>query len=399
MRFKSHFLFFSLLIGLALFLPPTSPAEAETIQYWHVPTYYSTVQEAEGVIRNMQDKFVGWQGLPLKRIEIDPAGLRAFGVLDYTETRQQWVFTGLGLTGGYYQPVVEPVHEEETTVVQLGKVRGISLMNYPDLNKDYKWGVSLSVESPGGFETKTFRTPTRAYAESLFNALLSLSVAAGANVQLPRLGTTFENIHEKDLKTKAFKDLGLKEARGMKLAWLIQDSPASLAGFRTGDVVVECNETPIESADVWLRDIWEKFPSYTFKVLRKEGPVSITVEPFPEEKLPKAPPTLAFVPSTAPQAQLPAQGPIKLGFSLRLPSNDELQAMKGKPGAVVSSLTPKGVAEAAGLRVGDILLECNGKPVPSPEGLAALLVRGENVLQILRGGAILTVKVAPEVSY
>ncbi|HOV28882.1 MAG TPA: PDZ domain-containing protein [Synergistales bacterium] len=388
-----------LISGLWLLLWPSGAAEATAIEHWHVPAFYSTVQEAEGAIRNMQDKFVGWEGLPLQRIEIDRSGLRAFGVLDYTNTRQQWVYTGLGLTGGYYQPVVEPVHEEETTVVQLDKVKTMRLMQYPDLDKEYKWGVSMLVESPGGFDIKTFRTPTRAYAETLFNALLSLSVAAGAKLEMPRLGVKFETLTEKDLKTKPFKELGLKEPKGMKVTWISQGSPAAAGGLQEGDVIVEANDTPVENAEQFFRDLWGKFPSYNFKVLKKDGTVSRFVEPFPEEKVPRVPPTLTFASSTPAAGPATSQGPIKLGFSLRLPNNEELAAMKGKPGAVISSLAPGGVAEAAKLKVGDILLECNGKPVQGPEGLAPLLVRGENLFTVLRAGAVLQVKIAPEVSY
>lgn len=400
MRFRgSSATFLPFLLSLFLLFFSAGAAESAALEYWHVPTFYPTVAEAEGSIRNMQDKFVGWEGIPLQRIEIDRSGFRAFGAMDYTNTRQQWVYTGLGLTGGYYQPIVEPVHEEETTVVQLDKVKTMRLMNYPDLDKEYKWGVTMLVESPGGPDIKTFRTPTRAYAETLYNALLSLAVAAGASVELPRIGAKFENITEKDLKLKAFKDLGLKETRGMKLTWLIQESPAATGGFQEGDVIVECNGIPIENAEQFFRDILGKSPSYTFKVLKKDGTVSRFVEPVPEDKLPKVPPSLSFAsPSPAGIPAVP-QAPVKLGFSLRLPNNEELQAMKGKTGAVVSSLTPGGVAEAAKLKAGDILLECNGKPVPSPEGLAPLLVRGENVFTVLRAGAILQIKVAPEVNY
>ncbi|MCX7829121.1 MAG: PDZ domain-containing protein [Thermanaerothrix sp.] len=397
-RFVSAF-FLPFLLSMALLFPSAGAAAAAAVEYWHVPTFYSTVAEAEGAIRNMQDKFVGWEGIPLQRIEIDPSGLRTFGAMDYTNTRQQWVYTGLGLTGGYYQPVVEPVHEEETTVVQLGKVKTMRLMNYPDLDKEYKWGVSMLVESPGGYDIKTFRTPTRAYAETLYNALLSLAVAAGASVELPRIGAKFENITEKDLESKAFKELELKEPRGMKLTWLVQESPAAAAGLREGDVIVQCNDTPIENTEQFFRDVLGKYPSYTFKVLRKDGTVSRFVEPLPVEKLPKVPPSLSFAFSSPAGIPAAPQAPVRLGFSLRLPNDEELKAMKGKTGAVVSSLTAGGVAEAAKLKVGDILLECNGKPIPSPEGLAPLLVRGENVFSVLRGREVLQIKVTPEVSY
>jgi predicted metalloprotease with PDZ domain len=370
------------------------------VEYWHVPTFYATAQEAEGAIRNMQDRFVGWEGLPLRRIEVDPMGFRTFGAVDYTETRQQWVYTGLGILGGHNQTVVEPIHEEEVTVVPLRKVRGLRLMNYPELNKKNKWGVSLRVEGASGYEIKTFRTPTRESAETLFNGLISLAVAAGADVELPRLGFAFDDITDADLKGP-LKDLGLEKARGIKVTWVIQESPAHLGGLKVGDVLVESNGVPVESVEQWNRDIRGKFSPYEIRVLRKEGPLRVTLTPFPEDRFPKAPPTLTFaqpLQSTA-QPQQDSKAPVRLGLSLRLPNQTELQALNGHKGAVISSLTPRGVAEAAGLKVGDVLVECNGSPVTSPEALGELLVNGENQLKVLRGGNLLTFKVAPEVSY
>lgn len=168
-----------------------------------------------------------------------------------------------------------------------------------------------------------------------------------------------------------------------------------------GDVLVECNGVPVESVEQWNRDIRGKFPSYEIRVLRKEGPASVTLTPLPEDRFPKAPPTLTFaqpLQSTV-QPQQDSKAPVRLGLSLRLPNQTELQALNGHKGAVISSLTPGGVAEAAGLKVGDVLVECNGSPVTSPEALGELLVNGENQLKVLRGGNLLTFKVAPEVSY
>ena len=45
------------------------------------------------------------------------------------------------------------------------------------------------------------------------------------------------------------------------------------------------------------------------------------------------------------------------------------------------------------MQPGDIILFCNGKPVPSAEGLSGLLVEGENNFLLLRNGKELTVGV------
>ena len=101
----------------------------------------------------------------------------------------------------------------------------------------------------------------------------------------------------------------------------------------------------------------------------------------------------------SPASAAEGQKPPKLGLSLRIPNDTEKQAMKGKTGAVVSAITPGGLAEAAKLQAGDILLECNGKPIPGPEGLGALLTAKENTFTVMRKGNVLTVRLAPEVSY
>lgn len=67
-------------------------------------------------------------------------------------------------------------------------------------------------------------------------------------------------------------------------------------------------------------------------------------------------------------------------------------------GMVVTSLDPRSPLRAAGLRVGDVIVELDGEPVDSPEEfafrLAALGVGGEAELVWMRGGERLTSDVA-----
>jgi hypothetical protein len=152
--------------------------------------------------------------------------------------------------------------------------------------------------------------------------------------------------------------------------------------------------------DQWKNEIWPKANNMIFKVLNKGGTTAHYVEPFPLEKLPTPPEKLTFQ-SPAPAGTPAADGqkPPKLGLSLRIPNDAEKQGMSGKSGAVISAITPGGMAEAARLQVGDILMACNGKPIPGPDGLGALLANGENTFTVLRKGKQLEIKVAPEVSY
>jgi S1-C subfamily serine protease len=59
---------------------------------------------------------------------------------------------------------------------------------------------------------------------------------------------------------------------------------------------------------------------------------------------------------------------------------------------LVAGVTDRGPAAAAGVLVGDVLLEFDGRPIESPEDLLDLLL-GDRVgrpatLKILRGGAV-----------
>jgi len=385
-------LFLALLVllpGAILFSP--SPCFSAVHQYFYHPMYYPTIEEAYAAIRNMRSQFVGWKSTPPQKIELDRYGLTISGTLDYTTTVREWVG---GTFNGSWKDVQKPVHVEELNIIPFDRLVELQLNHYPDLEKEYKWGVCAIVK--GSNDPPAFRTPTREMAEILYNGIASFAAASGHPVNLARVGAYFRDVTSEDVKSKDLQAMGLTEPNGMVVTFVMEDSPAKTGGMQVGDIIVACNDTPLVNYEQWHRDLWPKAGSMTFKVLKKDGATTRLLEPVPEEKLPKPPATLTF---TAPAAATEGQKPPKLGLSLRIPNDAEKQGMKGKTGAVVSAITPGGLAEAARLQVGDILLECNGKPIPGPEGLGALLTPKENTFTVMRKGNVLTVKLAPEVSY
>lgn len=385
-------LFLALLVllpGAILFSP--SPCLSATQQYLHHPVYYPTIEEAYAAIRNMRGQFVGWKSTPPQKIELDRYGLTISGTLDYTTTVKEWVG---GTFNGSWKDVQKPVHVEELNIIPFDRLAELQLNYYPDLEKEYKWGVCAIVK--GSNDPPAFRTPTREMAEILYNAIASFAAASGHPVNMARVGAYFRDVTSEDVKSRDLQAMGLTEPNGMIVNYVMEESPAKAGGIQVGDIIVACNDKPLANYEQWYRDFWPKAGSMTFKVLKKDGATTRLLEPVPEEKLPKPPVTLTF---TAPAAATEGQKPPKLGLSLRIPNDTEKQAMKGKTGAVVSAITPGGLAEAARLQVGDILLECNGKPIPGPEGLGALLTPKENTFTVMRKGNVLTVKLAPEVSY
>lgn len=391
----------SLIIALLAFLSFSAclagfpvPCHAVVQQYLHQPVFYSSVDEAFAAIRNMQNQFVGWKGTPAQKIDLDRYGLRVFGAMDYVVTNKEWV--GNVITGGI-KDVQKQVHEEELTIFPFDRLMDLQLNHYPDLNKEYKWGVVGILK--GSNDPPAFRTPTKELAEILYNSIASLWAASGRPVSMSRLGAYFRDVSSDDLKSKEMQELGLADLKGMVVTYVMEGSPAKAGGLTAGNVIVACNDIPLVNYDQWDREIWATASSLTFKVLKKGGTTIRLVDPIPTEQLPKPPASLCFPATPAQPPAEAGQKPPKLGFSLRLPNDLEKQVLKGKTGAVISGITPNGLAEAARLQVGDILVDCNGKPIPGPEGLGSLLAGGENSFTVLRQGKTLVFKLAPEVNY
>jgi len=385
---------FIILFALGVFLF-AFPRPCHAVKYFYIPAYYPSVDEAFAAIRNMQNQFVGWKGTPAQKIDLDRYGLRVFGAMDYVVTNKEWV--GNVITGNI-KDVQKQVHEEELTIFPFDRLVDLQLNYYPDLNKDYKWGVVGILK--GSNDPPALRTPTRELAAILYNAIASLSSASGHPVRNASLGAYFRDITSGDLESKAMKEIGLVDMKGMVVSYVEEESPAKAGGMVVGDVIVACNDIPVANYEQWKREIKPTATAMVFKVLKKGGTTTRYVEPFPLEKLPVVPAGLTFQsPTPADNTTAGGQKPPKLGLSLRIPNDAEIQGMNGKPGAVISAITPGGLAEAAKLQVGDILLACNGKSIPGPDGLGPLLSNGENNFSVMRKGKMLEIKLAPEVSY
>lgn len=358
---------FTVVLTLSLsILSLPAPCSAATIGYFHNPVFYPSVEEAYATIRNMQNQLILWKGSPAQKIELDRYGLR--------------------ISGG-----------QELIIFPFDRLADLRLQYWTELKN---WGVCGMLRT-SDVTMPVLRTPTRELATLLYNSIASMAWASGHPLPLMRIGALFRDITPDDLKSKALKGMGLTEPKGMLVQYAFEESPAQAGGLLAGDVIVACNDIPVISYEQWKREIWPTANGMTFKVLRKGGTTTRYVEPTPMEKMPQPPAGLTFGanPASASNPAAGGQKPLKIGFSLRIPNDSEKQASKGKPGAVISAIAPGGLADAANLQAGDILLECNGKPIPNPEGLAPLLIHGANTFTVLHNGETLTVTLAPEISY
>lgn len=393
----SVFILFGFLISCflpsaAIAVEPLGPVSSYSMEeYWYWPTYHPTVESALGALKNLQGKVVGWQGSFITQWDADAFGLRALGTV--LEVQQ---------TGLFFSNTVQ-VPQVESTVIPFEEVIGLHLVQV-NVDRQFTLGVRCDLKN----EMKMFRVADYGTATQVYNALASLVAASGRSVAFPTLGVYFRDITEKDLWIP-----GLKEAKGMIVTGVMKGSPAEKGDLRVRDAVVLCNDQAVENYAQWSEKIRPGAKSLDFKVLRKSTPPAICHVLLPPEDLyPQPPQGLAFVAAKtpvpaqaatqAPGQPAPSEAPVppRMGFSLRYPNEAEKGMLAGKTGAVIVEVSPDGLAAKAHMRAGDILLECNGKPVPSPEALGVLLVQGENVFLVKRNGQDLVVRVgATLVSY
>jgi serine protease Do len=199
------------------------------------------------------------------------------------------------------------------------------------------------------------------------------------------IGVTIQPVTEQIAET-----LGLDAARGALVSEVQEDTPASEAGFQAGDIILEFDGQPIQAVRELPRRVaateigktvdaavWRDGRRMTLqlKVARMPGDVR------------------AEASQTIPQRSEPEEK--RYGLALA-PLTPEIRSRLGlsadvESGAVVTNIEPGGVADAEGLRTGDVIVEVNRQPVDAPtdviEQLEKARAAGQNnlLLRILRG--------------
>ncbi|MBI3301077.1 MAG: DegQ family serine endoprotease [Deltaproteobacteria bacterium] len=185
--------------------------------------------------------------------------------------------------------------------------------------------------------------------------------------------------------------LGLPEARGARVAEVVQGGPAQAAGLKVGDVIVAFNgRTLNDSAELPLlvarTPVGETAVVEVVRADRERKTVSVRIVELREEGV-----TLA------------AQEPARWGLAVRELSpalRDDLGVGKDLTGVLVSQVEQGSVAEEAGVQQGDIVLEVNRQKVRDLPSYRAALQKTEqskHVLLLIRRGEstfFLTLKAA-----
>jgi serine protease Do len=175
------------------------------------------------------------------------------------------------------------------------------------------------------------------------------------------LGVRIRDLSEQEMDEISQRH-GLREGFGAMIVEVIKETPAELAGLRSGDLVVAFKDRPVVDTRTLQRYVAAAGvgETVTLTVLRRElgrRPVQVRLGPMPD---PVAAERVAA----------------EYGFLVREPeAQPELGGARPPAGApAVAVVLPKSRAEIAGLAAGDVLVEVDGKPVATLDAVRDILL-------------------------
>jgi serine protease Do len=240
-----------------------------------------------------------------------------------------------------------------------------------------------------------------------------LAVSLSAQVRLQVGGTSYLGIGVADVTAERAKALNMKDERGAEVTNVAGDSPASKAGIKEADVVLEYDGTAVLGIEQLTRLVRETPVGRQVKIaVWRNGAaqtLAATIEARKGTVIP-FPGTPPFFPSPGielPRFEMTWQSPVLgiEGESLR--SQEQLAEFFGvKGGVLVKSVVKNSAAEKAGVKAGDVVVKVDDSTVATAQDITRALralgskktftvtvVRGKKEIPLTvtmeeRGGAI-----------
>jgi serine protease Do len=176
----------------------------------------------------------------------------------------------------------------------------------------------------------------------------------------------------RDVSEEGAKELGLKEARGVRIMQVLPDAPGERAGLKNGDVILSMQGKPIQNRRV-LQMLVARLPvgkPVELIVFRDgaEKTMKVTIDEQPKDfATPKTS-------SRVPVLNLPAAGIAVTELTADLA--EELGFPETVKGVLIVRVAADGLAAQAGLRAGMVILSANKTAVTTPRELAEVIKEG-----------------------
>jgi len=224
-----------------------------------------------------------------------------------------------------------------------------------------------------------------------------LAPAAGAQPRPPRTRTvaavsdrpSYLGIGAKDIDSERAGALKLKEVRGAEVTSVLDDSPASKAGFKEGDVVLEFNGQAVEGSAQLTRLVNETPVGRQVKVVVWRNGGTQTLTPtleagksmiygggtwvMPEVRIPEI--TIPPIPPIEiPRFEMSYQNPVLGIYGEPLGQQEQFAEFFGvKDGVLVKSVTKNSGAEKAGIKAGDVIVKIEDSAISSSRDITNAL--------------------------
>ena len=249
-------------------------------------------------------------------------------------------------------------------------------------------GINTAIWSKsGGFNGIGFAIPSSLARQIVESLIKNGKVVRGW------LGITIQ-----DITPSIAREFGLSEVRGALVSDVSADSPASKAGIKRGDVILEFNGTQIENKSQLSYRVGMASVGSTAKLKIRRGKEDLTLDV-----------TLAEMPKSVAEG-MSGNGSATGEFSNVLNGIEvqnltpriagQLNLPDGTTGVVITSVKSGSAAEDAGLQRGDVIQELNRQPVKNMDDynrVAATVGKNDTALVLInRNGNTIYIGLSPE---
>lgn len=197
-------------------------------------------------------------------------------------------------------------------------------------------------------------------------------------IRIGGVGGTFLGVGLQEVDADRAKTLKLKEEAGVEITRVEDDSPASRAGLKVGDVILQYNGQRVEGFEQFSRFVRETPAGREVKLLISRDGQSQTLTAKVAARKGMNIPSVAM-----PRIEIPSMPDLPRTFMMWRSAmlGVEGESLRGqladyfgaKEGVLVRSVMKGTPAEKAGIKAGDVIVKINDVTVTSPSEISAAI--------------------------